>query len=176
MGSDYPAGVIVVDLEPHEDHRGSVMELFTSAWDIPFAPAQWNAVRNEPGTLRGVHVHYDHVDYLTVPVGSAHIALVDMRAASSTADLSVVLDLGEKQPKAILIPPGVAHGFYFPDAAIHVYAMSQPWDPDDDDGCRWDDPDLGLDWQVGPSPLLSDRDAWAGSKSELIEKVRSRGL
>jgi dTDP-4-dehydrorhamnose 3,5-epimerase len=53
--------------------------------------------------------------------------------------------------------------------------MSEAWDPHDDDGCIWSDPDLGLSWSV-QDPLLSERDEAAGSLADLIETVRAKGF
>lgn len=50
---------------------------------------------------------------------------------------------------------------------IHIYGMSHVWDPGDDIGCRWDDPELGFRFEVD-SPILSDRDANAGTLTALV--------
>jgi dTDP-4-dehydrorhamnose 3,5-epimerase len=86
-----------------------------------------------------------------------------------------VLTIGQDAPVSVLIPPGVAHGFYFPIDSLHVYSMSTAWDPHDDDGCRWSDPGLGLTWSV-EDPVLSERDASAGSLDDLVKMVRARGM
>lgn len=173
--STLPHGVQTTTLIPHFDERGWVMEIFSPRFDVPYRQAQWNAVWNVASTMRGVHVHYDHDDYLTVPVGRAEVGLIDLRLDSPTSGTSTVLSVGQDAPMSVFIPPGVGHGFYFPVDSLHVYSMSEAWDPDDDDGCHWSDPDLGLTWSV-EDPVLSDRDASAGSLNDLIELVRARGM
>jgi dTDP-4-dehydrorhamnose 3,5-epimerase len=59
--------------------------------------------------LRGVHVHRRHVDYLTLVSGTMRIGLCDLRQESPTYRLGTALDITPSE--AILIPPGVAHGF-----------------------------------------------------------------
>ena len=67
---------------------------------------------------------------------------------------------------ALLIPPGVAHGFYFHEPSLHVYAVSEYWEPADELGCHWADDGLGLRWP-DPAPLISERDAALPPLSEL---------
>jgi dTDP-4-dehydrorhamnose 3,5-epimerase len=54
------------------------------------------------------------------------------------------------------------------------YGVTSYWDPEEDElGCRWDDPDLGLDWQL-TAPVLSERDASAQPLAQLLEQLRVR--
>ena len=133
---------------------------------------QWNAVSSVANVLRGVHAHWRHADYLTVVARSGHD-----RARRSARRL------GDRRPghdgraarrtgrPALVLPPGVAHGFYFHEPSLHVYAVDHEWDPDDELGCRWDDPGLEIDWPC-EQPLLSSRDEGLGSLSELRATVR----
>jgi dTDP-4-dehydrorhamnose 3,5-epimerase len=73
----------------------------------------------------------------------------------------------------VAVPPGVAHGFFFPEESVHVYAVSETFDPEDELGCRWDDPETGLDWPC-TAPLLSERDEQAGSFRALRDAVARR--
>ena len=93
-------------------------------------PVQWNTVSSEAGDLRGVHVHVRHDDYLTMPVGRTSVGLRDLRRGSPTEGLAVLVELGREQPAALVIPHGVAHGFYFHEPSLHVYAVSEYWEPD----------------------------------------------
>jgi len=167
-----PAGVTLRELRPHADDRGVFTELFRGSWDVGVTPVQWNAVRSEPNVLRGVHAHARHWDYLTVPFGRAVIGLHDLRRDSPTAGLGARVELEGDAPAGLTIPPGVAHGFYFREASLHVYAVSHEWDPDDELGCRWDDPALGIAWPCD-RPLLSPRDAALGPLSELQAAVNA---
>jgi len=167
-----PAGVRIRELDPHADSRGVFTELFRSSWELDVRPVQWNAVRSDANVLRGVHVHLRHSDYLTVPCGKAFVGLHDMRHASTTAGLSTLVELGDDSPCGVTIPPGVAHGFYFTEPSLHVYAVSHEWDPDDELGCRWDDPELGIPWPC-TSPHVSARDASLGRFDELALLVNA---
>ena len=160
------AGVELHALTPHGDDRGTFLELFRDSWSFPIAPAQWNAVRSEENVLRGVHAHWRHSDYLTVVAGRASIGLHDLREGSPTEERGALVELNGIEPAALLIPTGVAHGFYFHEISLHVYAVSHEWDPEDELGCRWDDPALGIAWPC-ENPHISERDRALGPLREL---------
>jgi dTDP-4-dehydrorhamnose 3,5-epimerase len=84
--------------------------------------------------------------------------------------LAGTVELGEAHPRAISIPPGVAHGFYFNEDSLHVYAVSHYWRLADELGCRWDDPGLGIAW-THETAHISQRDADLPSLPELIEEL-----
>jgi dTDP-4-dehydrorhamnose 3,5-epimerase len=153
-------GIRVRALQPHDDDRGRFTELCRASWLDGPAPVQWNAVRSDAGVLRGVHWHDVHADYLTVVDGTLVLGLRDLRAGSPSEGTADVLVLTADEPAAVEIPPGVAHGFWFPEASIHVYAVSHYWDPADERGVRWDDPRLAIPWPAElRRPRLSPRDA-----------------
>lgn len=171
-----PQGVLVRALQPHSDDRGTFLELYRKEWETDVEPIQWNAVHSEAGVLRGVHVHPRHDDYLTVVRGRAVIGLQDLREESPTERVAACVELDERQPSAISIPHGVAHGFYFAEPSTHIYAVSEYWDLADELGCRWDDLGLRIPWpqadaQISPRDqalpaldvLLGElREAWRG--------------
>jgi len=166
-----PAGVLLLMLTPHADDRGSFTELYRASWEPGIAPVQWNAVHSEANVLRGVHVHRRHTDYLTLVTGAALIGLHDLRPGSPTEGVSAAVELDARTPQALVIPVGVAHGFYFHEQSLHVYAVSREFDPADELGCRWDDPDLHIPWPCA-EPLISHRDRELGSLSELHDVWR----
>lgn len=81
-----------------------------------------------------------------------------------------MVELNEAAPMVLSIPPGVAHGFYFPVAAFNLNASSRYYDPTDHMRCRWDCPELGLDWPCR-APQLSPADMAAGSYPELAAQL-----
>jgi dTDP-4-dehydrorhamnose 3,5-epimerase len=157
-------------LDPHGDERGQFVELYRREWNHGIEPVQWNAVWSEAGVLRGVHVHIRHDDYLTVPVGRASVGLRDLRRGSPTEGLATIVELGRDQPAALVIPHGVAHGFYFHEPSLHVYAVTEYWDPGDELGCNWADPELGIPWPV-VTARVSDRDRAAQPLQALLAEL-----
>jgi dTDP-4-dehydrorhamnose 3,5-epimerase len=167
-----PAGVEHHRLQPHADARGTFTELFRDTWGLGVEPVQWNGVRSEANVLRGVHVHWRHADYLTVVAGQVAVGLHDLREGSPTEGRGALVSLAADEPSGLVIPPGVAHGFYFPEPSFHVYAVSHEWDPDDELGCRWDDPELEIPWPC-TDPVLSERDDALGRLSQVRHAWRA---
>jgi dTDP-4-dehydrorhamnose 3,5-epimerase len=165
------AGVSLSTLPTFRDERGSLTELFRNGESAMLLPQQWNLVHSEVNTLRGVHVHLQHDDYLVVLSGELRLGLHDIRPRSPTRGASALIALQGPASLGALVPQGVLHGFYFPEPTTYVYGLSQGWSPRDDLGCRWDDPALGIAWPA-TDPILSERDRSAGSLAALIEKLR----
>ena len=103
------------------------------------------------------------------------LGMRDIRPESPTCGLAVIIELDSDTLQAVAIPPGVAHGFYFPRPSTHLYAVSEYWNMADELGCRWNDPALGLDWKSSAHPLLSERDEAAGSMDEMVSTYVLRG-
>jgi dTDP-4-dehydrorhamnose 3,5-epimerase len=165
-----PDGVLLRPLVPHPDDRGVFTELFRDEWDVGVQPVQWNVVTSQSNVLRGVHVHPVHDDYLVVCSGRASVGLHDLRRGSPTHGAAGLVELDAREPRAITIPHGVAHGFWFHDPSTHIYAVSHVWSTADELGCRWDDPALGIAWPPGV-PQLSPRDAGLPSLAAVVEQL-----
>ncbi len=170
MASDdfLPAGVRIQSLNPHRDDRGVLTEIFREEWAVGCDPVQWNVVHSAARVLRGVHVHVDHDDYLVVISGVLVLGLHDIRPESRSAGCSRLVTLETATPRAVTIPPGVCHGFYFPVPSTLVYAVSAYWNPRDELGCRFDRGELGLEWPDS-TPLLSERDDRAGGYQQMCQ-------
>lgn len=164
------SGVRLLPLQMNSDDRGIFTEIFREEWSSGIKPIQWNAVRSEANVLRGVHVHMRHDDYLTVLEGRATVGLRDLRAGSPTEGVSQVIEMAGDRQAALYTPHGVAHGFYFHEPSLHVYAVSHYWDLADELGCFWGDPDLGITWPA-PDPKVSERDANLPPLRQLLEEI-----
>ena len=157
-------GVEFSDLRNLPDERGVLTEVFREEWHS-IRPVQWNVVSSQANVVRGLHAHTVHTDVLTVISGSLVLGLVDLRPQSATHGKTAVVRM---QPLAtsVLIPVGVGHLFCFDEATTFAYGVTDYWDPEDELGCRWDDPDLGFELPV-TDPFLSERDRHAGSLHDL---------
>lgn len=161
-----PDDVRLMPLRTHPDERGDFTEFFRNEWHESPAPVQWNVSRTEPNALRGVHVHALHWDYLCVVAGEMVVGLHDLRPDTADLRRSVMLRLDGSRLQMLSIPPGVAHGFYSPQESLHVIGASGYYHPADHRRCRWDSPELGLDWPCA-APDLSPADRDAPSYREL---------
>lgn len=151
-----PEGVRIIPLDTLSDERGELTEIFRNAWIEPVNFVQWNFVKSKAKVLRGVHVHALHTDFLVFLSGRVQLGLQDLRDGRMRA--GSLLTLTCDKLFGIVIPPGVAHGFYFLEDSLHAYAVDQYWDMKDELGCYFADPDLSIPWNVS-KPILSPRDA-----------------
>ena len=163
-------GVFSVALPSHSDPRGELVEMFRASWLPTAPPRQWNLVRSLANTLRGIHVHLRHTDYVLPLDGSTLVGLKDLRRDSRTYLKDAHYRLEPSRPLLLHIPPGVGHGFYAPDGSLLGIAVTRYFDPEDDLGYRWDDPAALLFPDVR-SPILSERDARAPDFHELLARL-----
>ena len=150
--------MVVVDLSSHADERGSVAEVYRLSWlDAAEPMLQANLSISRPGVLRGLHFHREQSDYWCPVAGRAFVGLFDLRQGSPTEGAKVELRIGDDAPRALLIPPGVAHGFYAETELRLLYFVDAYYTGRDEFGLAWDDPDVGITWPTR-RPLLSQRD------------------
>lgn len=161
------AGVVVVDIEPRADERGSFARLhcpdeFARAGH-PFQPAQTSLSRNPAAhTLRGLHYQpapHGETKLVRCVRGRIFDVAVDLRPQSPTHRRWTAQELSAENARALLIPEGVAHGFLTlePDSDV-LYQISPMHQPGHEAGVRWDDPAFGVAWPARPA-LISPRDA-----------------
>jgi len=86
-------GVFVHLLVPHEDSRGCFTEIYRDSWLTSFRSVQWSLVDSRARTLRGVHVHKRHHDYLMALSGTLLLGLHDLRPDSASNGKSAMLTL-----------------------------------------------------------------------------------
>lgn len=153
-GSDI-VDVTVRLLDSIDDSRGSLAEIHRDGWRLAPRPVQWDLLATQPNVLRGVHVHRLRWDYIIVLDGHCTIGLKDLRRNRESFDRSMVIEVTGGQPTVVTIPPGVAHGIFANTALRHLYGLTVAWDGSDEDlGCRYDDPALGIDWPAATPHLL----------------------
>ena len=160
------AGVEQRELTPRRDMRGSLTEMFRPDF-LPFPLPQWNLFYSNANAMRGMRLHCHRTDYVVVIDATVLVGLHDLRADSVSVGASMLVELSASNPRALVIPPGIVHGFYIPERAIHTIGLSHSFDFGDDGlGCRWDDPQLGLAWPC-TDPVLVERDRTSGSLDAL---------
>jgi dTDP-4-dehydrorhamnose 3,5-epimerase len=157
MSRELPEGVRISPLAMNLDSRGSLTEIFRTEWIDGPGPCQWNLAKSAANVLRGVHVHFKHDDYMVVISGRLSVGLYDARPKSPTYRQSAIFEFSAEPTSALRIPIGVMHGFYMHEPTTYVYGVNSYYDPDDELGCYWADPALGIAWPCR-DPLLSERD------------------
>jgi dTDP-4-dehydrorhamnose 3,5-epimerase len=165
-------GVHVVGLNAHRDDRGVFLETYRREW-VPGAREmlQANFVTRSAGAIVGLHYHLHQADYWYVPVGRARVVLHDLRVGSATEGTTDVHELGPPDERGLFIPPGVAHGFAALTDMTITYLVDGYYNPADELGLAWDDPELAIDWGVS-APVLSARDQANPKRAEIPDRLR----
>jgi len=156
-------GVFVVRPEVIGDERGAFIETYRRSW-FPGQREMIQANRGDrrAGTVVGLHYHLHQSDYWHVPFGQVRVVLHDLREGSPTDGATLEYNLGACADGShchdgIYIPPGVAHGFAALTDCSLSYLVDAYYNPADELGVRWDDPQIGADWILS-DPILSRRD------------------
>lgn len=169
-------GIVVIVPTVFGDHRGYFMETYNQA---EFAAAglnmtfvQDNESRSKKGVLRGLHFQKKNPQGKLVRVieGEVFDVAVDLRKGSPTFGKWEGVVLSEENKKQFYIPEGFAHGFaVLSERATFVYKCTRLYDPTDEGGLAWDDPEIGIKWPVenGFKPLLSEKD----TKNPLLKNL-----
>jgi dTDP-4-dehydrorhamnose 3,5-epimerase len=158
MESDVIAGLWIVEPEGHEDDRGRFYETYRRSWfPLGREMVQGNRSDKSAGALVGLHYHLHQADYWLCTRGTARVVLHDLRQGSSTERATQVLEISEHDCRGVFIPPGVAHGFASLTDVTLTYLVDSYYNPEDELGVAWDDPEVAADWGV-TNPILSARD------------------
>jgi dTDP-4-dehydrorhamnose 3,5-epimerase len=160
------AGVIEIHRAAHGDTRGRFLNVYRrSDWQEIWGERsieQVNLSRNpEPGTVRGLHLQRGippEIRLVSCVRGRVWDVAVDLRSGSATWGRWQAFELSAEQGNSLLIPPGCAHGFQVlePDSEL-LYLHAAPYQPHNETGVRFDDPQLAVAWPMEPR-LLSERD------------------
>jgi len=170
--SELIAGVHLVEPSIHADERGYFIETYRREW-FPNGREmiQGNRGNRQAGAVVGLHYHLHQADYWYVPHGHARVVLHDLREGSPTDGATQMLDMGEvdggeNNHLGLFIPPGVAHGFGSITDCVITYLVDGYYNPADELGVAWDDPEIGADWGI-VEPILSPRDAANPTRANL---------
>lgn len=131
-----------------------------------------HSVSEAAGTVRGLHFQAPpRAQAKLVRCGRGRLfdVAVDIRKGSPTYGRWVGAELTFENGRQLLIPAGFAHGFVTREPGTEIiYKCSDTYAPETEGALRYDDPDLGIDWDLdGIAPVLSDKDAAAPVLREL---------
>lgn len=172
-------GVTLIEPEVFQDARGFFLESYHQAkfaaagLDVTFV--QDNHSRSVRGALRGLHAQRRRPQGKLVRVIAGEIfdVVVDIRPDSPTFGRWLGVVLSAENFRQLYVPPGFVHGFcVVGDAAEVLYKCTAPYDPTDEIGVVWNDPEIGVDWPIR-SPLLSEKDRRLPTLRELMERLQA---
>ena len=175
------AGAVVIDPVVHRDPRGFFLETFHAekyaAAGIPALFVQDNHSLSAQGTLRGLHMQILKPQGKLVRVIEGEIwdVALDVRPESPTFMRWTAATLSAGNFRQLYIPPGCAHGFYVVSPAAQVqYKCTELYDPADEIGIAWNDPEAAIPWPVAGEPLLSARDQANRPLREVLKIVEDQ--
>ena len=164
-------GVMILTPRRFGDARG----FFCESWNkralagqgLHFDFVQDNhSLSAQVGTVRGLHFQAPpHAQAKLVRCGRGRLfdVAVDIRKGSPSYGQWFGLELSFENGRQLLIPAGFLHGFVTrePDTEI-IYKCTDYYAPESDGAVLFNDPDIGVDWDMGDvAPVLSDKDAAA---------------
>jgi dTDP-4-dehydrorhamnose 3,5-epimerase len=171
-------GAFVVTPRQFPDGRGVFLESFRGdrlAEHLGHRPdvVQTNVSVSSRGTVRGIHyadVPPSQAKYVTAAAGSLLDVVVDIRVGSPTFGRweAVLLDATDR--RAVYLSEGLGHAFCaLEDGTTAVYLCTAAYNPTGEHGIHPLDPDVGIRWPEGVTPLLSPKDAAAPGLREAAE-------
>ena len=173
-GSAVIADVMIVTPDVFGDSRGRFIETYRRNWfPLGREMVQANRSDRQQGALVGLHYHFHQADYWYVTRGRARVVLHDLRLGSPSEGATEVLEIGEHDDRGVFIPPGVGHGFAAVTDLTLTYLVDSYYNPADELGVAWNDPELKADWGVD-NPVVSARDSANPRPAEIPEHLRPR--
>jgi len=170
--TEFP-GVLIIEPKVFSDERGYFFESFNSAFaekesGIKMEFIQHNQSKSSRGVLRGLHFQrepYTQSKLVRVLSGSVLDVIVDLREGSPTFGKHLSIELTAENKTQLFVPKGFAHGLVIlSETAEFFYCVDCAYAPTYDDGIRFDDPALEIDWGFNEDELiLSPRDKNLGS-------------
>lgn len=160
--------VVICEPTVRGDDRGYFIETFRQDkledfLGFPINFCQDNESKSSFGVLRGLHYQlppFAQTKLVRVLQGKVLDVAVDIRKGSPTFGQEVAIELSGENRKQLFIPKGFAHGFMvLSEKAVFAYKVDNYYHPDSDRGIAFNDPALGIDWQLPTDQLhLSHKD------------------
>ena len=167
-------GLYVIEPTVFKDERGYFVETYNqndmkeAGLDMVFV--QDNQSMSTRGVLRGLHFQkqFPQGKLARVVRGKVFDVAVDLRSDSKTYGKWFGVELSAENMKQFYIPEGFAHGFLvLSDEAEFCYKCTDFYHPGDEGGLAWNDPEIGVEWQLeeGVDLIISEKDQkWKGLK------------
>ncbi len=161
-------GVVIAETGRFEDARGWFSESFSqrefAAEVCGTVFVQDNDVWSREGVIRGLHYQlppYAQAKLVRAVRGTIIDVAVDVRRESPTFGRHVAVELSADNRRQLFIPRGFAHGYsVIGGEALVVYKCDNYYVPQAEEGIRFDDPRLGIDWRVAAGDaVISEKDA-----------------
>jgi dTDP-4-dehydrorhamnose 3,5-epimerase len=160
--------LLIVRSKVFHDSRGFFFEGYNKkTWaeaGLNLDIVQTNISESQAGVVRGLHFQnppFAQGKLIRVLKGAVLDVAVDIRKDSKSYGKAYSIELNEENKDALWVPPGFAHGFKtLRDNTLFYYDCTGTYHKESEGSLRWNDPDLGVNWDI-ESPILSEKDASA---------------
>jgi dTDP-4-dehydrorhamnose 3,5-epimerase len=149
-------GLLLFEPAIYKDDRGYFFESYNEAYfrqqgiDLRFV--QDNQSFSRYGVIRGLHYQLEPAaqsKLIRVLQGRILDVALDLRKGSPTCGQYMSLELSAENKLQFLIPSGFAHGFSVLSETAEVsYKCDRLYNKETEAGIRYNDPAIGIDWQV----------------------------
>lgn len=162
-------GVLLVEPELKTDPRGFFARIFCAReleqQGVTMPVAQANlAFSLRKGTVRGLHYQLPpaaETKLVLCVSGTIFDVAVDMRPNSDSYLKWMGVELSAANRAALLIPPMVAHGYQcLVDNCEVMYLVDQFYAPGMEQGVRFNDSGIGIQWPLEPCEVTARDSAW----------------
>jgi dTDP-4-dehydrorhamnose 3,5-epimerase len=158
--------VLCIEPKVFGDARGFFFESFNARQFEQLTGVQANFVqdnhsRSARNVLRGLHyqIQCPQGKLVRVTAGAVLDVVVDIRKSSPTFGKWSSTLLSDENKLQLWVPPGFAHGFaVLSETAAFLYKTTDYWMPEHERCLLWDDPAVGIEWNLTAAPVLSDKD------------------
>lgn len=171
--------VILIEPDIHRDARGFFLESYHSKkyaeGGIRTEFIQDCHSKSVQGTVRGLHAQLQKPQGKLVRAtqGEIYDVAVDARPHSPTFGRWMGEKLSGENFRQLFVPPGFLHGFCVLSPWAEVeYKCSGLYDPADEIGVFWGDPELKIQWPVS-NASLSEKDKKLPSFKEMKAKFEA---
>jgi dTDP-4-dehydrorhamnose 3,5-epimerase len=159
-------GVVIIEPKLFGDNRGWFMESYSKkvfdklGINVDFVQDN-HSFSAQKGTLRGLHFQNNpksQSKLIRCTRGAVLDVAVDIRKGSPTYLKWVSVELSGENHRMFFIPKGFAHGFLtLTDNVEFQYKVDEYYAPECDRSIRFNDPAIGVAWNI-KNPILSSKD------------------
>lgn len=157
-------GVYIIEPQVFGDSRGWFMESYSKI-KLPEITVEFvqdnHSFSGAKGVLRGIHFQNGECaqsKLVRVCRGAVKDVAVDLRKGSPTYKKWLTVELSAENKRQLFIPRGFGHGFLtLTDEVEFLYKADNYYNHESDRSIRFDDPELGINWDI-ENPILSDKD------------------
>ncbi|MGF1541830.1 MAG: dTDP-4-dehydrorhamnose 3,5-epimerase [Pleurocapsa sp.] len=158
--------VLIIEPRVFGDDRGFFLESFNQKTfqeitGVVTGFVQDNHSRSVKNVLRGLHyqIKQPQGKLVRVVIGEVFDVAVDIRKNSPTFGQWTGCILSAENKRQMWIPEGFAHGFsVLSDTADFLYKTTDYYAPEYERAILWNDPAIGINWQLSDQPIVSAKD------------------